>query len=273
VVIKDEPQEGGDPGTGGPVAEIDPNPHVTFNYLGRSDPKRFGVVSLRDRKRLTFSDDGGTNTSVVNINGQTGEFGAAAGRWLERDVKLPPDPRREARNGSRSVWAVGGVHFTQVLEVVPSKQPVNVGGMRRRVLDTVLIRYVVENKDREQHTVGMRIQVDTLIGNNDGVPFTVPGLPGLVNTFADFRTPDQVPDFIQALEIPNLQNPGTVAHMTLKLGGGVEPPGRVSLTHWSGGDLNWEVPVRHMGGDSAVILYWEPRPLRPGARREFGFAY
>ena len=57
--------------------------------------------------------------------------------------------------------------------------------------------------------------IDTMIGDNDGVPFTVPGLPGLVTTFADFRQPKEIPDFIQALEVPNLRNPGTIAHMTL----------------------------------------------------------
>src|SRR5262249_58099335 len=94
------------------------------------------------------------------------------------------------------------------------------------------VRYLTENKGSRPRKAGLRVQVDTLIGNNDGVPFTVPGYAGLVNTMADFRTTKQVPPFIQALEFPNLQQPGTVALMTLKPGGGLEPPGRVSLTHW-----------------------------------------
>src|SRR5262249_54372297 len=122
--------------------------------------------------------------------------------------------------------------------------------------------------------IGLRIQVDTMIGGNDGVPFTVPGLPGLVNNFADFPMAGPVPDFIQALERPDLQNPGTVAHMTLKLGGKYEPPGRVLLTHWPGFNyFNWEVPVNSMRDDSAVVLYWQDKPLAPGGKREFGFAY
>src|SRR5204862_2130195 len=35
----------------------------------------------------------------------------------------------------------------------------------------------------------------------------------------------------------------------------------------------WEIPVADIGGDSAVVLYWEPRELKPGQGRELGFAY
>jgi hypothetical protein len=116
--------------------------------------------------------------------------------------------------------------------------------------------------------------IDTLIGNNDGVPFAVPGRQGLVTTFADFRAAKSVPDFIQALEVPDLRAPGTVAHLSLKLANGFEPPGRLRLTHWPGFDFTgWEVPLRPIGDDSAVVLYWEERPLQPGEKRTLGFAY
>ena len=120
----------------------------------------------------------------------------------------------------------------------------------------------------------MRIMVDTLIGVNDGVPFAVPTVQGLVNTSKDFATAEDVPDFVQALEVPNLRNPGTVGHMTFKLGGDIEAPARVSLTRWLPFVPNWEVPVQHMADDSAVILYWHAdRAIAPGGKRTIGFAY
>src|SRR5262249_43045720 len=72
---------------------------------------------------------------------------------------------------------------------------------------------------------------DTYIGANDGVPFTIPGAAGLCDTQATFDG-DRVPDFIQALEHDNLSNPGTVAHVQFRLGGAVEPPGKVMLGAW-----------------------------------------
>src|SRR5262249_162539 len=163
----------------------------------------FGVREAQTNKRLTYSYDGETNNTVVKVNGETIEFGGSAGNWLHQDAPLPPDPKQQKVRGTRSVWAIGqpnnGLHFTQTLAIVPRKQPVLIGGESKRLLDTVLVRYTIENKDSRPHRAGLRIQVDTLIGSNDGVPFTVPGLPGLVNAFHDFQGP-RVPDFLQALE-------------------------------------------------------------------------
>src|SRR5262249_49889341 len=261
VEIKDEPPEvpPGIKAVGGPV---DPTQRLMYQY-GRN--QRFGITALKDtfgqplNKRITYSHDGATSNTRIRVNAQDGEHGEPSGRWLVRAAPIPNDPIRQSHNGTASVLMVGTVRISQFVEIVPSKQPVQVTpGVSRRLLDTVLVRYLIENLDRRAHTVGLRVQVDTLIGNNDGVPFTVPGFAGLVNTMADFRTPQEVPEFIQALEFPNLQNPGTVALMTLKPGGGLEPPGRVSLTHWAP-EAPWEVGVRHMGTDSAVIIYWNPK--------------
>ncbi len=279
VEIKDEAEEvepGARMGKGG-SGPVDPEPRVTYRY---GPNMRFGILALKDtfgrplNKRITFSGDGATSNTRIKVNGQDGEYGEPSGRWLVRAQPVPNDPVRQSRNGTLSVLALGKVRISQIVEIVPSKQPVTVApGTQRRLLDTVLCRYQIENLEKRTHTIGLRVQVDTLIGNNDGVPFTVPGYAGLVNTMADFRTSKQVPEFIQALEVPNLQNPGTVANMTLKPGGGLEPPARVSLTHWAGGGAPWEVSVQHMGGDSAVVIYWPEKVLQPGQKRQFGYAY
>jgi hypothetical protein len=278
VEIKDEPEE---VQPGGKVADapLDPMPRLVYQY---GPQQRFGITARFDpagrplNKRITFSDNGGTSNTRIRVNGGEGEFGEPSGRWAARAVALKDDPVRQSRNGTISVLGIGAgpqIRISQIVEIVPSKQPVMTANGQRRVFDTVLCRYIIENKDRRAHSVGLRVQVDTLIGFNDGVPFTVPGLPGLVDRMADFRTPREVPEFIQALEVPNLLNPGTVAHMTLKLGGRMEPPDRVSLTHWAGSGAPWEVAMRDMGGDSAVIIYWNEKVLKPGQRREFGYAY
>lgn len=254
-----------------PPAAVDPEPRLSFRF---GQNMRFGLTVLKDgtgkavNKRLTYSGDGDTNSTVLKIDDKVIEFGGPAGKWLEKDVKFS--------NGSKSVWAVDGIHVSQILEIVPSQQPVEVApGVRKRLLDTCLIRYVIENKGDKNHAAGLRIQVDTLIGSNDGVPFAVPTLKELVNTFKDFPTAKDVPEFVQALEVPNLQNPGTVGHMTLKLGGGLELPSRVSLTRWPRSNfVAWDVPLTPMGTDSAVVIYWSAdHVLRPNDKRELGFAY
>ncbi len=278
VEIKDEP------GENGPAAvQIAAAPLVRYNVS--EPPMSFGIVCTDAAagarfKKLTFDAAGNTNSTMVSVNGGKAEFGGFGGKWTRKNQaldKITPTPG--AVNPSHSTWMWGPVAFHQVFEVVPG-QPVTVNGASRRQLDTVLIRWVLQNTDRTARNVGLRLQLDTLIGDNDGVPFTVPGYSGLVNTFADFRAAKDVPDFIQALERPNLKDPGTIAHLTLKPGAGIEPAGRVSLTHWPGagnglfgGGSVWNVPVINMGRDSAVVLYWPEKALKAGELRTIGFAY
>jgi hypothetical protein len=90
-------------------------------------------------KRLTFSPDGATNSTVVALDGRTAELGC----WGtgEHTSPLPRSPLHTGQAGLRSSWSVGGVEFTQAYELVPSKQPVTVEpGVQRRLVDTLLIR-------------------------------------------------------------------------------------------------------------------------------------
>ena len=223
VDIKDEMTEGPD------GIKIDPRPIV--NFRSNAQPTTltsFGIVTTPVEgpgKKLTYAEDGSTNSTVVSIDGKTQQFGnAVTGRQrLPRSTQEGPAPPKRPYYSSE-IWGTkpdgkGIVFFTEVLEVVPGRQPAMIDGKPRRQLDTVLVRYIMKNDDKVPHRVGLRIQVDTYIGANDGVPFTVPGLPGLVDKFIDFKDPKDVPDFIQALEKPDLQKPETIAHMTLKLGG------------------------------------------------------
>jgi hypothetical protein len=256
---------------------IDPQPRVEYRFNG---DMRFGLTVVKDpqgratSKALTYASDGGTNTTVVRIDGKDAYFGDGAGKWLAKEETIPVDPIWEAPAGKQSVWRTGKLQITQMLQVIPSKQPVELAkGGPRRLLDTLLIRYRIENKNDKVHAVGLRFLLDTMIGNNDGVPFIVPGLPHLIGAkaSADFGKIKEVPDFVQALEKPDLKDPGTVAHLTLKLDG-LMAPDRVLLTRYQR-DQPWEIPVQNIENDSAVVLYWNPRDLLPGQTREIGFAY
>jgi hypothetical protein len=263
---------------GGSDTAIDPDPRIRYDY---GPNMRFGVSLLKDQagkptqKLLTFAANGRTNTTVVKVDGKAQEFGGITGKWIDKEAKIPPAASGKSRDISKSTWEADKLRFTQIVQITASKQPVEVApGVSKRLFDTILVRYVIDNKDAKPHTAGLRFQLDTLIGANDGVPFMVPGLPGLVQDMRDFATAEEVPDFVQAVEKADLQNPGTIAHLTLKVGGKLEAPSRVSLTRWpSGGQLDWDLPVREMEKDSAVVMYWEERELKPGEQRTLGFAY
>ena len=265
---------------------------------------RFGLVMLDKgssnsggEKRLTFKEDGATNNTCIRLDGLTWVFGdqpirykdtgkivggvEPIGQWHDRNMPLDKDPSGKVPIGRKSVWIKDRpkVSFTQIVEIVPGEQS--------QLLDTCLVRYVIENQDDKPHQVGLRFLLDTFIGDNDGVPFTIPGDSQLCDTMKEFNDKDKMPAFLQALEKEDLENPGTVARVQLKVGGKIEPPDRVTLGAWPNHKLHndrcleqhtlWEVPVLPMKTltphDSAVTIYWNEKTLEPGKSREVGFAY
>jgi hypothetical protein len=156
-----------------------------------------------------------------------------------------------------------------------------VPGAQSGQLDTCLVRYTVENKSTLPRKVGVRMLLDTYIGANDGVPFAIPGRAGLVNRPEVFEK-DRIPDYIQALERPDLKDPGTVAHLGIK---GIEIPNiqiepiaKLIIRPWYDTPA-WEMPPiddeakNQPIKDSCVVLYWQEREMKPGEVRDLAFTY
>lgn len=162
-----------------------------------------------------------------------------------------------------------------------------------RLLDTVLIHYLIENADNRAHVVGLRVMIDTYIGTIDSVPIAVPGQRDLLTTKRDFRGSLAIPDFIQALERPNLSDPGTTATMVLKLPADMkispedpelDPIDRMLICRWPGNPEErwdftqtkfWDMDDKTKGenNDSCVTVYWEARTIESGAKRAMAFTY
>src|SRR5262249_52485322 len=151
------------------------------------------------------------------------------------------------------------------------------------VLDTCLIYYTIKNNSEVGKTVGLRFLMDTYIGANDGVPFTIPGEKGFLDTMRDFPQ-KQIPDYIEAIEKPDDPNdPGTVARMGLK---NIKLPGveledieLLRICRWPGTrNTRWDVPARPMNEpadnkDSCVVLYWPYQKINAGEDRRMAFTY
>jgi hypothetical protein len=263
------------------------------------DPKPNPEENPSGKKRLTYFPEGISNNTCMRIDGNEYLLGSPPkGKW--KDPLLAPLGKAadgRTREGARSIFVYPdeNIEVTQIVEVVPNDQPTELklkDGKTQdvRLLDRVLVRYVIENKDAKAHDVGLRFLLDTFIGTNDGVPFTIPGVKDLCNTKREFDPSKglEIPDYIQALENPDIKNPGTVAHLALRLKG-LETPNRVTLGAWPHYSLKtidakarghltlWDVPFLDMQtgkrNDSAVTMYWDAKQLRAGEKRELGFAY
>jgi hypothetical protein len=296
-----------------PLPEIDyANPALDLHFHDKVVPgdfvpvpsMRFGLGIPDSAKKGTFKtkliyDDMGRTCNVCVRIDKSVEFllGVEQGGW-KPPIKGPlgKDQGGHEIIGAKSVWqrnAPPNIVITQYVEIVPAG--LSEDG-KKRLLDTCLVRYDITNEDATPHTVGLRFLLDTFIGSNDAVPFTIAGEKELCETKKSFDKPEDVPDFISALEKQDVENPGTVAHLSLRFGDTLEPPGRMTLGAWPAASLRkrpggekalmqntrWDVPVMPMfwassaenpNGDSAVTMYWLDKELAPKKTRTVGFAY
>jgi hypothetical protein len=212
---------------------------------------------------LTFSEQGHTSTTVMLINGRVVEFGSNLGEWRRRPTPLKPNEDGTPRHGHWAAWSVGNVIVTQVVEVLRS--PSN-------RFDTCLVYYTLDNANDSRFELGLRAMIDTQIAANDGNSFAVAGR--IVTNFADFKEEEkEIPRAIEVRETSDPEQRGHVAYMTLKVGGDIQPPNRVSLTRWPGVSTAWQIPLKNIGHDAAVALYWDVRRFEAGAQLHVGYAY
>jgi len=260
-----------------------PAPTPTADYraavveIGYDQMGRFGLRTRRgdpaiasdDDKLLTYDSAGATNNTRVWIDGDTPIYGGST--FLGYGFSELADGPNEANGRITSAWEQDGIRVEQALSYVQ-------GSTTQRV-DTMQIKYVLSNTSSQTHQVGLRIMLDSLIGDNDGVPFVTPGREGITSRAIDLRGAD-IPDFVQALERADLADPGVIVHLTLR-GADATPPDRLVISAWCEENAGWDYypglggdghPLDRCGQagetpDSAVALYFDPQPLAPDQQR------
>jgi hypothetical protein len=254
----------------------DPRPRLAPQF---SDESRFGLV-MRDQadpdhpqkgKLLTADNQGQSNNTVVRIGGYDYRFGyvTPSNRWLRGAPDAEPLPQGRLGRVSTMQFRNEQVEVRQHVEVVPGQAG---------LLDTCLLAYTVRNYGSAPHKVGLRVMLDTYIGNNDGVPFTVPGRSGFVTTREDFDG-ESIPDYIEAVERPDdPADPGTTARISLRglrlPGVELEQPQRLRICRYPGNrNVGWDWEPEDMKGDSCVAVYWAEREMDPGEERHLAFTY
>lgn len=237
---------GGDPGRIG-----DEDQHLLFQQAGV--PPRGSYTTFRiDNVDYVF---GGATQWIAGANGLEGSV-----------IQYPVVVERNGREEIMAIWQLGPIQVTQRLYFVRSSTT--------GLFDTARIHYEVENIDDTPHTVGVRIMLDTELGENDGAPFRVGDRAIETDTV---YTRETLPDFWQAFD--SLTNPRVIGQGTLR-GEGLTVPDRVYFTNWGAvAEGVWDFDFQpgrdfsRLGApwvlDSAIALMWDPQPLMPGEIREY----
>ena len=140
----------------------------------------------------------------------------------------------------KTVWEFGGVKITQKL---------------RAARNTSHIKYEVENRGDSSHQVAIRIQLDTMIGLNDGAPIYIPA-HGLITKESSFEDIDfgYWKAFNHGIE-PSII--GT-AWIDPKLG--YTLPEKIQITDWKKSkDHRWSYSTSGnlIDGDSGLLIYYD----------------
>lgn len=153
---------------------------------------------------------------------------------------------------------INGVNVVQELKIVTNS---NTGKA-----DTVQIKYTATNQSSIAHSVGTRIMMDTMLGNNDAAPFRIPRY-GAVTTELEL-TGNDIPDYWQAFD--SLNNPSVIAQGTLLRTD--NKPDKVQFSNWgrvSGTLWDFNINPGASNGDSAITIYWNPTTLQPGESKTY----
>ncbi|MCM3568199.1 carboxypeptidase-like regulatory domain-containing protein [Neobacillus mesonae] len=173
-------------------------------------------------------------------------------------TKAPTNEDNNTKN--ESIWKSGDITVKQVLQ--PSINPAT------GLPDALQIRYIITNTGTENHDVGLRIMLDTMVDRNDSAPFKVPGANGVesINYEKDYLG-DEVPAFWQVFN--NFDNPDISAQFTMS-GRNVSTPDRFTIARWgsiNGTKWDYRISPGSQTGDSAVGMWWNPKALAPGEQK------
>lgn len=233
------------------------------------DPARAGD----EQKPLVYGTERApgpwTSYTTVRIDGRDYVFGGPTGKRAGRTGlygEMVRAPYIHEGREIRAVWRMEDIVVTQILGFA--------AGITTGQMDTARIEYVITNEGSRTRNVGLRIMLDTMLGANDGAPFQVSG-EALLTDMA-FRG-EAIPDYFQAFD--SLANPQVVSQGTLRALD-TTVPDAVYFSNWGSlADGTWDfdfVPGRDFTRageefvlDSAVALYWDPRPLAPGESRRY----
>ena len=239
---------------------VDPTPRIRYSAAGLG-----AQIRTEQNQQLHLS-----HFPLLNIDGRVMQPGQFGGRFEKNNAILPKTAGGKTRQGFTSVFVIDDLRITMTAELAAIKP---VGREQKRELGTVLLRYLVENTGKAPRKFGLKAYMDVFVVNNDGALFAAPTMPGKILDGVELKD-KTLPDFVQCLERPDLKNPGYVAHLTLNLGSSLERAGRVVLSsHGAGGFNMWDMPVVQSMGDSALAVFFDPKEIKPGGKREFGYAY
>src|SRR6056297_789785 len=139
--------------------------------------------------------------------------------------------------------------------------------------DSAQIQYRIINEGNEEEKVGLRVMLDTMLGENDGAPFRLG--EDTISTDKLYYN-KQLDDFWQAFD--SVSNPQVTSQGSF-IGPDVSTPDRVYFSDWGSlADGVWDFDFNpgqefirkgEYEIDSAIAMYWVPDIIAPGETKTY----
>lgn len=199
---------------------------------------------------LFFAQDPETSGTAVLDGNQFYRLGESGGFTLDT---------RRTRDGGRFVWSSSTIEIIQDFSFVASQGA--------RLANGVQIATTVLNRSEEARNIGLRILIDTTLGESQPAHFLVNG--------EEEVTREKEISSARYWVSPSANTPGLGLRYSLS-GDGVSRPERIVFANWKRlMESSWEYATRESRtfsllpysiNDSAVAMYFGPRRVAPGER-------
>lgn len=137
--------------------------------------------------------------------------------------------------------------------------------------DLVEISYTVKNNSNVSKKFGIRIMIDTMLGNNDEAPFRIPGTGAVVKEKQ--YNGDDIPAYYQAFD--DLANPTVVSYGCFDKTS-QNKPDYVQFSYWRdqyNEYLENRIDENSLIGDSSVNSIWKVKTLAAGETKVYKMYY
>ncbi len=148
-----------------------------------------------------------------------------------------------------------------------------------KIKDTALIKYKINNHSITTKNVGLRLMLDTKLGQNDGAPFRI-GSESITSEIMFEK--NKIQDYWQTFD--SLTSPNVIAQGILRnFTHNISPPDRLILSNWGSlidqpWDFNYQkgrpfIRSDEIEKDTALALYWDSTTIHPNSSIIHSTAY
>src|SRR6056297_1257188 len=241
------------------------------NSQGRFAVETTGGAPARendDNKPLIYGrPNPWTSYTSLWINEEKYVFGGRTERRAGDDAKYGQVIQEPTVEDNRIITktSFGDIIVEQILSIVRSSTT--------GLADSAQIQYRIINEGNEEEKVGLRVMLDTMLGENDGAPFRL----GEDTISTDKLYYDkQLDDFWQAFD--SVSNPQVTSQGSF-IGPDVSTPDRVYFSDWGSlADGIWDFDFNpgqefirkgEYEIDSAIAMFWIPEKIPAGESKTY----